>query len=878
MNKNNLKRYSRQARIDFINAVTQKASLYGIRKNKAIIPCEEKGDFCLIGENFFPKSVYSQRAQLAEQVQQKGFDQTIEEIAYQWFNRFAAIRFMELKGYLSHGYRVMSHPADVYDPEILEKAHFIEKLDGLTRDEIVKLKLDGKNDELYQKLILAQCNELHQVMPFLFEKINDYTELLMPDNLLRNDSLIRKMVNEIPEEDWQSVEIIGWLYQFYISEKKDVVIGSKKPIKTEDIPAATQLFTPNWIVKYLIQNSLGAKWLATNPKSSLKKQMRYYIEPAEQEPEVVEEIKRITPSYLNPEEIKVMDSACGSGHMLVEAYNLLKSIYLERGYQIDDIGRLILEKNLFGLEIDERAAQLSGFALIMKAREDSQNIFKDKDKIEINITCIQSSKPLNFNDLLRNLESIYTGKYSATPSEKYKYMGIADGSLFADKGMPEDKNRRANFVLKIIKKTLDLFIEADTFGSLICVPEEIGKYLSEIIAELNDLAKSADMISRNAIDIILPFLKQAEYLYQKYDVVIANPPYMGNQKMDPLLKNFAKTQYPDTKTDLFAMFIERGFDMAKNVIGFNAMVTMQGWMFLSSFEKCREHWIQNKTITTMAHLGARAFSTISGEVVTVTSFTFLNSRIGDYKGTFLRLVDGDERDKKLGIISKVNKFSHTLQDDFKKIPGIPIAYWVSNVFRNLFLFGCFSDVIEIIEGIHSRNNNYFLKIWFEVSLNKFSRGKLAEKYKWYPINKGGVFKKWFGNNFFVVNWENNGNELKTNKYSSVGNCKYYFDEGITFTSVTTKVKSFRFSPVGYLYDVSGPTLYSINKKWDIYILLGLCNTKIINEALDILNPTLSIQISDIRNLTFLKINEDLIEKIHKICKKCVFIAEKLELF
>jgi len=740
MNKNNLKRYSRQARIDFINAVTQKASLYGIRRNKAIIPCEEKGDFCFIGENFFPKSVYSQRAQLAEQVQQKGFDQTIEEIAYQWFNRFAAIRFMELKGYLSHGYRVMSHPADVYDPEILEKAHFIEKLDGLTRDEIVKLKLDGKNDELYQKLILAQCNELHQVMPFLFEKINDYTELLMPDDLLRNDSLIRKMVNEIPEEDWQSVEIIGWLYQFYISEKKDVVIGSKKPIKTEDIPAATQLFTPNWIVKYLIQNSLGAKWIATYPKSSLKKQMRYYIEPAEQEPEVEKEIKRITPSYLNPEEIKVMDPACGSGHMLVEAYNLLKSIYLERGYQSDDIGRLILEKNLYGLEIDERAAQLSGFALIMKAREDSQNIFKDKDRIKINITCIQSSKPLNFNDLLRNLESIYTGKYSAFPSEKYKYMGIADGPLFADRGMPEDKNRRANFVLKIIKKTLDLFIEADTFGSLIQVPEEIGKYLSEIVTELNGLAKSADFISEGAINTILPFLEQAEYLYQKYDVVIANPPYMGNKNMNPTLKDFAKTQYPDTKTDLFAMFIERGFDMAKIITGFNAMVTMQSWMFLSSFEKCRERWIQNKTITTMAHLGPRAFSTISGEVVTVTSFTFLNSRTGGYKGTFLRLIDKDERDKKLGIINKINKFSHISQDDFKKIPGSPIAYWISKKMVMAFDYKTIDDYAPPKQGLITGDNDRFLRFWYEIDYKKSNiSGNNSKILKWYAFNKGGSF-------------------------------------------------------------------------------------------------------------------------------------------
>ncbi|MDX9799579.1 MAG: BREX-1 system adenine-specific DNA-methyltransferase PglX, partial [Bacteroidales bacterium] len=827
MNKNNLKRYSRQARIDFINAVTQKASLYGIRKNKAIIPCEEKGDFCLIGENFFPKSVYSQRAQLAEQVQQKGFDQTIEEIAYQWFNRFAAIRFMELKGYLSHGYRVMSHPADVYDPEILEKAHFIEKLDGLTRDEIVKLKLDGKNDELYQKLILAQCNELHQVMPFLFEKINDYTELLMPDNLLRNDSLIRKMVNEIPEEDWQSVEIIGWLYQFYISEKKDVVIGSKKPIKTEDIPAATQLFTPNWIVKYLIQNSLGAKWLATNPKSSLKKQMRYYIEPAEQEPEVVEEIKRITPSYLNPEEIKVMDPACGSGHMLVEAYNLLKSIYLERGYQIDDIGRLILEKNLFGLEIDERAAQLSGFALIMKAREDSQNIFKDKDKIEINITCIQSSKPLNFNDLLRNLESIYTGKYSATPSEKYKYMGIADGPLFADKGMPEDKNRRANFVLKIIKKTLDLFTEADTFGSLIRVSEEIGKYLPEIIAELENLTKNADMISRNAIDTILPFLKQAEYLYQKYDVVIANPPYMGHRNMNQLLKSYIGKQFKGFEKDLFSSFIIRCRDFAssKGYLGFMSPFV---WMFISSYEKMRLNLIDSATLTSLIQL---EYSGFSGATVPICTFTFLNNHIKNYTSSYIKLSDfrgaANQSPKTLEAIENKNCgwFYNTKADGFKKIPGSPIAYWASERVRKIFYEGTkIVEIFDIKQGMATSDNNRFLRFWHEVSLNniKFDCQSLEESgisyQKWYPYNKGGYYRRWYGNNEYVVNWWQNGKELKEFQsnlsqgwHVRLKSREFYFKPSINWSFVSSAFFGVRYSFSGFIFDVGGSAAFPIEK-------------------------------------------------------------------
>ena len=403
MNTNKLKAYAQTARREFIEAVTERAHFYGISE-KGSAPCEVKGDFAIINGSAFPRRVDEQRRALEEQLKRKGFSQIMEEVAYTWFNRFAAIHYMELHGFLSHGYRVLSHPEGSSIPEILEKAQYVELTD-LDKEEVIKLKMDGtKDEELYSKLLIAECNDLSKAMPFLFERVQDYTELLLPDNLLHSDSIIRKLANEINEDDWQEVEIIGWLYQFYISEKKDEVIG--KVVKSEDIPAATQLFTPNWIVKYLIQNSLGAQWVRTYQDSVLKAKMEYYIEPAEQTDEVNAKIKEITPKALNPEELTLLDPACGSGHILVEAYDLLKEIFLERGYRKRDIPELILTKNLYGLEIDDRAAQLAGFAIMMKARADDRDIF-DRG-IQPNIVSIQESKGIKseneFEDLLNLFE------------------------------------------------------------------------------------------------------------------------------------------------------------------------------------------------------------------------------------------------------------------------------------------------------------------------------------------------------------------------------------------------------------------------------------------------------------------------------------------
>ena len=806
MNKSKLKTYAPKAREEFIKAVTERAHFYGISKD-SVETCTVKGDFAFIAGRPFPKKLADTRKLLLDRIEKSSFSQILEEVAYTWFNRIAAIRFMEINGYLAHGYRVLSHPDGQAEPEILEKAQFIDKLDGLEKEEILRLKMAADKDkELYQRIIVAQCNELSNAMPFLFEKVDDPTELLFPDNLLNTDSVIRQMVNEIAEEDWKEVEIIGWLYQFYISEKKDALMKAKKAYKTEDIPAVTQLFTPNWIVKYLVQNSLGAKWLATYPSSGIKAKMQYYISPAEQSEDVKAKLKEITPTSLNPEELTVLDPACGSGHILVEAYELLKEIYLERGYRAKDVPALILTKNLYGLEIDDRAAQLSGFALMMKARQDDREIFKKS--IKPNIVCIKGAS--------------YTGSF------------------------------------KDAKDLVELFENAKTFGSLVRVSEELILRLPDIKRKTqekrNDL--NSHMLGEGVdyYENILALVQQAELLAKRYDCIIANPPYLGGKWMSAELKEFAKIRYPETKYDLFAMFIERGFEMAKDILGYNSMVTMQSWMFLSSYEKCRELWIGTKILQSMAHLGARAFSTISGEVVTVTSFSFLNVSLGKYKPSFLRLIDEDEEGKREGIVEKRDLYNQADMDDFKKIPGSPIAYWASGTVRGIFEESFNLKVIgDTRQGCATSDNDRFLRLWHEVNSGSIGlslgnrEDALKSKKKWFPYNKGGSYKRWYGNQDYVVNWQNDGKELlgyASELYGSptrtIKSISEYFKPCISWSKISSGDFAVRFYPKGFIFDVAGCSIFFKDPE-ALNFCVGFLNTKVTKVIFKILSPTLNFE-------------------------------------
>lgn len=634
MNTNNVKRYAPKARTAFIAAMTKRAALFGIRESSipsmGIELLEQKGDLALIGDRPFPASIIRPRAALVKKVEQMGFAQAMEQAAYSWFNRLCAIRYMELKGYLDHGRRVLSHPDHTGGFQILDDCLDIE-LEGLDRQRIAELKLEGtKDEELYRELLLTQCHALHQAMPFLFEAVDDALELLLPDNLTKTDSLIRELVAAIPEEDWHNVEIIGWLYQFYISEKKDQVIG--KVVKSEDIPAATQLFTPNWIVQYLVQNSLGRQWLQTYPDSPLnsREKMPYYVPSGAQPPEVQAQLAASTPESIDPQTIKVLDPACGSGHILVEAYKLLKEIYTERGFRSRDIPQLILENNLFGLDIDDRAGQLAGFSLMMLAREDDRRIFSRE--LKLNVLALQESRHIDLAGLWQALN--LTSDWQRGQSQ-----GLFESEQ-SNLAAAQADNR-----YQLLRSTLQRFIQAKTFGSLIEVPAEDAAPLAELLAQLRELTSAGDSMQKPAAEALLPYVQQAWILAQRYDAVIANPPYMGSKGMNTGLKDFAKKAYPNSKSDLFAIFMERAFALLKPQ-GFNAQINMQSWMFLSSYEQLREWLLKHTTIITMAHLGARAFDSISGEVVSTTAFVIENAAYLNYAGAYIRLVDGKSEAEK----------------------------------------------------------------------------------------------------------------------------------------------------------------------------------------------------------------------------------------
>ncbi len=835
MNKTILKNYAPKARTAFIQAITDKAASYGITEN-SVLPCEVKGDFAIIGGRDFPKIVDTQRKELLKQINEHSFSYVMEEMAYTWFNRFAAIRFMEVNGYLSHGYRVLSHPEGHSIPEIVEKAQFIGEIPGLDKAEIIQLKMAGnKDDELYRRLLIAQCNELRTAMPFLFERVDDPTELLLPDNLLHTGSIIRDMVEIIPEEDWREVEIIGWLYQFYISQKKKELMAAKKAYKSEDIPAVTQLFTPNWIVKYLIQNSLGARWLRTYPTSSLKAKMEYYIEPAEQTPEVNEELKSITPSSLNPEELTVMDPACGSGHILVEAYDLLKEIYLERGYRRRDIPQLILDKNLFGLEIDDRAAQLAGFALMMKARRDDSGIFGRN--VNPNILVIKG----------------VTGEGA--------------------------------------KVWLEVFENADTFGSLIRIPGELKEKLPEIEKGIDELEEKGDLLSHNMIEDLRHIVKQAELLSRRYDVVVTNPPYMNSKSMNADLKDFVNREYTDCDKDLFSAFIIRNRELTKSsgLLGFMSPFV---WMFTSYYENLRGKLIDTAVLKSLIQL---EYSGFAAATVPICTFVFQNNHIKGYKASFIRLSDfrGAENQAPKTLEAIKNRdcgwFYEAKTDNFIKIPGSPIAYWVSNRVREIFVDAIqLGNIAEPRQGLATGDNDRFIRLWHEASYSNIGFHMASREdarkspFKWFPYNKGGKFRKWYGNLSFLVNWGNDGEDIKNDKLdrlerglclpsnSKPRNMEYYFRKSITWSFVSSSYFGVRCSDIKAVFDVGGSSVFPLEE--DIYWLTGFLCSKLSHLFMKAINPTLNSQVGNVSSLPILSSIENK-ESAQNIAKDLIGISK-----
>ncbi|EIJ36727.1 BREX-1 system adenine-specific DNA-methyltransferase PglX [Thiothrix nivea] len=871
MNTGKIKIYAPAARRAFIAAVTQRLNLFGISADKQgklrVEPATVTGSVLQIGGQSFDAGLARPRERLVARAQAQGMTFLVEQVAYTWFNRLCAIRFMELQGYLEHGFRVLSHPEQAKGFQVLDHVPEVAAALGLDVEHLVGLKLAGNQDEaLFRAMLLGQCHALHQAMPFLFEALDDDTELLLPDNLTRTDSLLRPLVDNIPEDDWQQVEIIGWLYQFYIAERKDEVIG--KVVKSADIPAATQLFTPNWIVQYLVQNSIGRQWLQTYPASSLKARMPYYIEPAQQTAEVAAQLAALTPESLDPEQLKVLDPACGSGHILVEAYQVLKAIYEERGYRSREIPQLILEKNLFGLDIDDRAAQLAGFALMMLARADDRRIFTRQ--VRLNVLAMQAS-------LLSSAAS--SPPSPALPPQGGQGAGADLPGLWRALNLRGDwqKGTSADLfgggqmqladaandpVYQLLLTLVGLFREAKTFGSLIDVPARLLPELQALQTLLEELAERGDTMQQPAARTLLPLVRQAIILAQRYDAVVANPPYMGSKGMNADLKTFAGKHYPNSKADLFAMFMERAFELLK-ANGYNAQVNMQSWMFLSSYEKLRESLLDTRTFITMAHLGARAFGQISGEVVQTTAWVLATSHLANYQPVFFRLIEGNEEEKQHALLARENRHSHTKQTDFNKIPGSPIAYWIRdnviNVFQSTQLLGNESDVRQ---GLATADDDRFLRYWSEVGYKKieFYSGQGS---KWCPFTKGGAFRKWYGNNEYIVNWQDNGFELKAFERSVIRNEYTYFEEGLTWTLISSGSTAFRFVPKGSVYGHKGPCIQS-KKNHQILLLLNSCVSKYI---LNIFSSGLGFEVGHLNKFPVILRDNQFYSDLIKVAKE-----------
>ncbi|HRB80661.1 MAG TPA: BREX-1 system adenine-specific DNA-methyltransferase PglX [Nitrospira sp.] len=817
MNRTKLKIYAPQARRDFIQAVADRAAFYGLT-DKKIEPITENGDMAIIGGRAFPRSIAAKRKVLEERIAQYGFEQTTDAIAYTWFNRLVAIRYMELHGYLDHGYRVLSHPdASKSIPEILEQAEHLD-LAGLDKHKVIELKLEGsKEAELYRMLLLAQCNALHKTMPFLFEWIDDETELLLPDNLLHTGSLIRKLVTDIDEEDWQEVEIIGWLYQFYIAERKSEVMARKSAVPTEDIPAVTQLFTPHWIVRYLVENSLGRLWLLNRPSSRLREHMPYYIEG-----EAETDFLRIN----RPDDIRLLDPACGSGHMLTYAFDLLFRIYEEEGYVPNEIPGLILKHNLNGLEICPRAAQLAELALVFKARAKSRRFFQPGTLVQPRILALQD---IRFDE-----------------GELRDYIAALDlGALFKEPML----------------RLLHQFEDATTFGSLIqpCLDEQNITFARHAI-EAKDLG--GQLFLRETHRKVLRALEQAVMLGKRHHIVVANPPYMGHLAFNSSLKALAKACFPLSKENLYSMFMQRSLELTISD-GFCALVTMNSWMFLVKFVELRVSLLKSVTIECMAHFGPRAFDSIGGEVVQTTAFIFLARSIPTFRGSYQRLIDGKSEAEKNEALLKRAAIYRVSSQELLLVPGAPITYWISERTRQIFA----SDkpleaVAEIRQGMATTDNKRFLRIWSEISFSSISFGNISRNQasesgkSWFPYNKGGEFRKWYGNNEYIVLWQNDGQvmfDLVRKKYPRISDPEFviknpntYFQESITWSGISTSSFGARYSPPGFIYDVVGSSVFPHNK--DYFTLLSLFCSKIAAHFVQILNPTYHFQVGDVQRI------------------------------
>lgn len=821
MNKNAIQKFAIWARNELITQVSQRAYQYGIDEsgfgdasadtlNGRLLTAEEK----------------SQRQELIGRIKEKGYKQVMEEVAYTWFNRFIALRFMEVNNYLPSHIRVFSDASGAFKPEILNDVLHLD-LPGLDSGKVAEYIESNDTEALYRYLLLTQCNALNSALPVMFERMGGYTEMLLPNNILRQDSVLGHMVSDIPEEDWQdAVQIIGWLYQYYNTELKDDTFAQlKKNVKItkERIPAATQLFTPDWIVRYMVENSLGRLWLEGHPNAELRGGWKYYLDEAEQERSVEDQLAKLREEYktIKPEEIKVIDPCMGSGHILVYAFDVLMQIYTSAGWDQREAAQSILKNNLFGLDIDDRAAQLAYFAVMMKARQYDRRLLTRG--IQPNIFSIRESNGIQAMTI--------------------EYFHKNDPKLKAD-------------IERIIAEMRD----AKEYGSILNITpvDFAGLY-----ARFDEIHDDINMMQMSALDELLPLVKCAELLAQKYDVVVTNPPYMAVSNAGAKVNDYVKKNFPDSKADMFAVFIERCGQMAKKN-GYQAMITQHAWMFLSSFEKLRTKLLA-VDIVNMAHLGARAFEEIGGEVVQTTSFVIRKSHIADYKGEYCRLIEPTSQQGKEDMFLAGENRHAADQSNFSKIPGSPVAYWVSDHVFCAFDSTLLKDIASTKQGFKTGDNDRFLRLWFEVSTAK-ARLYANNGQKWAPCTKGGEFRRWYGNLEYVVNWDDDGYLIK-NFYDAKGklrsrpqNLQINFKPAISWSSISSSKIHFRLYDDKMMYESKGPVLTSPTDNF-LYIL-AYVNSKVYQSFIDIVAPTLDYSEGSVLKAPYKRNDDSLNRVIH----------------
>ena len=845
MDKNAIKKFAVWARRELISRVSQRAAYFEITGAGFGDPAAD-----IVLGRVLSDEEKAQRQALIAQIQQKGYQQVMEEVAYTWFNRFIALRFMEVNGYLPSHVRVFTDEANQFNPQILAEAIHME-LDGLDMQKVYAFKNANDDDGLFKYMVIVQCNALSTPLPGMFQRISDYTELLFPDNLLREGSVLQQMIELIPEEDWKdAVQIIGWLYQYYNAEKKDEVFAAlKKNVKItkENIPAATQLFTPDWIVRYMVENSLGRLWLEhlaaagkgyhysyrdngecsaaayanADTVSALKGNWKYYLDEAPQEPEVQAQLAEIRKEYvtMTPEQVKCIDPCCGSGHILDYLFDVLMQIYESYGYTTREAVASIVQNNLYGLDIDDRAAQLAYFAVMMKARQYDRRFFSRG--IQPHVYAIQNSKPM--------------------PTESWGYLGEEE---------------------KIARRLWDAFADAKEYGSLV-KPEVTLEELDQLQARLVQMdERSGDgslftmTLTDTALDVLCPLIELAQVLVQKYDVVVTNPPYMGSSGMGGKLADFVKKNYPDSKSDLFGVFIEACGNMTKKN-GYQAIITQHAWMFLSSFEKLRTKLLQKDTIN-MAHLGARAFDEIGGEVVQTTSFVMQNSHITGYKSTYCRLIEPTtQKGKENMFLEGENRYT-AQQSNFSKIPGSPVAYWVDDAVYDMFDAPPIMDYFIPKFGMSTGDGEKFVRFWYEESKDNIAfdcdneDAFSASNKEWCVADKGGNYRRWYGNKNCVIWWKNNGADIKSHKKSAVRSPQYFFRPHISWTLISSGVFSARYFEKGFLLDTASNCLYYDTSEKKAKYALGYLNSKVASYGLNLLNPTINMSCGVLGNLPYIE--------------------------